>query len=595
VNPADTRRDAVASVLLCATLPALWLGDTLHPHTTPAIEGAGLWQTLREAATWRSGATDGPWPRAPLPTLLEALLPADPALAHGIVTVFAVWLAGFGAWQVARVRAGASLPACAAIALLAQTSPTVLRGVPGADLAALGVGALLLAVAFPRHAWWAGAWSAPVAGTLAGLGALRALLARGDAAARAEARALALGGVTLLGLLLPGGTDTAPPALAPAYVTPSGAVFPLPEAEAAPVRATALATGTGTWLAPGVAPTARGNVFVPAPTTPGDARSSAADDTSALPAWGVLLVPAQRVHGGLVVVLGGVLGVCLGRRRWWGAATLTALAALSLAIGWQASPGEVERGARAVEALRGWLSADTRTHGLALSVVPLALGILAIADVASGLAARGRTARVLAVLLAGMVAMLGVLLENPRLVAFRTMLPPDPALAVLRTGAPGDVLVFPPPQRPWHAGSVAADRIEAELSIVGRRLATPSADTDAAILALAQRADIPVDVQAARVAWEVRSHEPFAPVPSPAWRWLLVDTSGLPSTATVALDGWLAARVGLPISRSATRILYDRDALAMAPGGPRSAPLTPHAVPGGAPVPPVPERLPAPR
>ena len=585
-----TARAWIGSALTAALIPALWLGDTLRPHMTPGIEGAGLWRTLREAAQWRSGAGGAAWPRAPLPTLVEALLPADPALAHGIVTVAGVWLTGFGAWHLARVHARATLPVCALVALLAQASPTVMRAVPGADLAALGVGALALALAFPRHAWWAGAWSAPVAATLALCGAVRAALARGDAVARAEARALALGGLSLLGLLGSHAPDAPTPAIAPAYVTATGATFPLPEAEAAPLRLSTAASATGTWLPAGVQPSVHGNVFHEPPPSEGDA---------GLPTWGEWLIPVQRIHGGLVALFGGLAGVLLARHRWMGAVSLLCLGILTLAVGWQAAPGEVERGARAVDALRGWMRGAARDHALAFSVVPVTLGLVGLAGWFGRIVSLGPRLGNLALTAVG-VALLttATLLENPRWVAFRAMLPPDPVLAVLRAGPPGDVLVFPPPHAPWHAGAVSAARVDAELSMVGRRAATEGSDVTAALLALVQRADIPIDVQAARTAWEAHGTDSFARTSTPGWRWLLLDTRGLAPGAREAMDGWLAATIGMPIARSDARLLYDRNALSMAPAGVRPEGITPtevpHVLPGTIVEPEVPAVRPAP-
>jgi hypothetical protein len=561
-------------------VPAWMLHAAVGPFRVPGVDGPALHGGLLEGARLRAGLLD-PWPTTPLASGLSAVLPVDLAHASGLVVAAAVWLAGFGPWLLAWRRASAPAWACLLTGVCVQLSPLVLRGVPEADLLALGVGPLALGLAAPRLAWLCAAWGVPVAAAFAGAGAVASVARRiardrGEAVlpSGADARGWLIAGLWLLGGLASGveraDASTGAASIAPAYVADNGAVFPLPPAEAAPIVESARSAGTGLWLPAGVAPVVRANRFA-APAEPprmppeveghveasgpglgaaaagsgagGGPERAASSAGRADGAFdpGALLVPVQRLYIGPLALLGLCAALVTPRLRAFGAGGLALLVAIVLACGWQSVPGETPTAAG---------------PGLAWAVLPVALAVPGIAWTFARAAERGRGA---AWALAGVAIGAGPLLENPRLVVPVTALPPDPLVEALRGLEPGAVLIAPSPAFPWRQGQAPEGRVALGLAAAGLRAAPPDdPDAAAALLAVSRLVGLPVDVGASALAWSVRARTPFVEGPDASWRYLVVDFDAVPDRERARLDGWLAAQVGVPIARAGGRALYDR-------------------------------------
>ena len=617
------QREAGFAALLVA-IPAFALAGPVGPFRAPGLEGDGLYGALLSGAItrqWISGAapvltegvTGGPyWPASPMGALVQALLPVDSAFALGLVVAFAWWLAGYGAYRLARVTFPESHPAaCFAAGVAAQTSAVLLRALPGADLAALAIGPIALGLAHPALAWVGGLWSLPGAVVFSVAG----LLGRKPA--------WLVAGVPALGLLvapsaLPGALQRlpGPSASAPAYVADSGAAFPLPPAEAAPLIAAADIAGTGLWIAPDLEPNVRGSLHrggppgmpptaVPgphpglpaeggagppglppagAPTLPGGQPVPAPDGppvasppplgaASAFgpppgaapavptiaapddrPAIGELIVPLQRLHGGPVALVGLLLALALAGTRRFGVAGLVSLGVITGVYGWQAAPGELEMDPSTVRTLLLALDAADIARlpggaGAALSwgAIPVVLGGPALAWAIS---------RVWAV---AIVAVLGIPLENPRLALPVIPFPPDPLRDTLVGVDPGGVLAFPAPQFPYLQGQRPPARWQWEMAEARRATDDGGGETAVAglVRALTVETGIPIDTQAAEALWAARGEDPFDDARAAGWRYLLVDLDALPEDVRPRLDGWLAERIGTPVARDATRLLYD--------------------------------------
>ncbi len=489
-------------------VPMLWVGPFLRIQAVPGRDDDALWRALAQEVSARSDV--GPSSQALLPTVLATSLARDPARAHALVVVVALVLAGLGGWLFARHIAKAPLALCAVCALLAQMGPWSLQAVGTADLAGMGIGALLIGLTLPPLAGVAGAWSVPVAISLACVGVVRLLLGwRHPAQRRAGAwQALALvwafAAVGQAGVAGRGGLH------APAYVTSASAVFPLPEGEAAALRD--LSDGRR-WV----------GVGAQAP------------------------LPADPFRGPVTLVV--CVAVCAAPGAWLGGragrvAAVVAVASAAASLGapegvvWSALAG----GACVVALATSGRERDATGAPRWRSDAPVVAGALLVVFLwGVGASSRGD----------------------------HVVLAPDPALAPLRGGAPGDVLVFPPPEAPWRSGFAPEERWRVELAGVGRNLATGD-DADAARVALSAVADVPVDIQAAARAWEVRGVRAFSS-DGTGWSWLVVDTRSLSVEARSRLQAWLATRVGMPVARSPERLLYARDALTRARS--TSAPL----------------------
>jgi hypothetical protein len=620
------------ALLVFGLIPARLLIGPVGPFRAPGLEGDGLYGQLFAGAVVRRwlrgevppGALDAAgdlpwWPKAPAAALAQALLPVDPAWALGLVVAAALWLGGVGPWRLAR-RVWPAAPWWGPLlaGLAAQTSPVLLRAVPGVDLAALAVGPIALGLAHPRLAWLAGLWSAPGALGFAVLG----LLARRPA--------WLVAGIPALGLLVPASTLPAamsptrePAATAPAYVAAGGAVFPLPPEEQAPLRAAAALTRTGRWLPAGVEPRVRGNLFLGPPPTPGAARrgppagpegAGAAPPATPPPGdftkeerpwFGTLLVPLQRVHGG-VAALVGLLLLLLGAgagedtrlperqrlARLLGLGGTLAFLGVTAAFGWQAAPGELENAPTVATELALMLdpTAQAGLPGggvLAWSAWIVAIGAVGIAGLVT---ARGVTAARLAaaILLVGA----GVPLENPRLVAPVASVPPDPVRATLAALPAGKLLLFPAPQWPYLQGQLPFAAALWEAAEAGQEPEVRSGDPAAAAVigALSALTGAPVDAAAAERLWEARSSNPMADAAAAGWRYLLVDLEAIPPLSRPLLDGWLAERAGMPVARDGVRLLYDLSAGPAGVGGsPGSDSALPQGHPPGAPPPAPPE------
>jgi len=624
--------EEIGAALIFALVPArLFLGP-VGPFRAPGLEGEGLYGQLFAGAMvrrWLTGASapgvadiagDIPWwPAAPLGALMQALLPFDAPFALGAVVVLAVWLAGYGPWRLAR-RALPGAPVWGALiaGFAAQTSPVVLRAIPGLDLAALAVGPIALGLAHPRLALLGGLWSVPgalVFGVAGVLGRRPAWLV-----AALPALALLVPASRLPAALTP---EPARAAVAPAYVTRVGATFPLPPEEQVAVRAAADLTQTGLWLAAEVTPQVYGNLFRgPPPSggamptagasgTPAGSPGATAPDPRAGPpdpskpgldggpdapspsAYGRFLVPLQRVYGGPAAVLGLVALLILGapRVRRVGSSVPTPVPARRLAaigvatavgatwaFGWQALPGELERNAAAAVRLVVGLDPEAAAGlpgggALAWAAVVPAIGAVGLAALAGVRAAPVVVRAALLVVLAGM----GVPLENPRLVAPVTSLPPDPIRETLATLDAGRTVVFPAPQWPYLQGQRPVAAVLWEAAATGQRVEAEGADPGAAALigALTAQTTVPIDIQAARLLWESRPADPLRAARDAGWRYLLVDLDALPPLGRPRADGWLAERAGMPVARDGARLLYDLDA------GPAGAAPTPGTMPPG--------------
>lgn len=482
-------------------VPMLWVGPLLRIQAVPGRDDDTLWRALAQAVSARPDV----WPpsQALLPTVLATTLARDPGRAHALVVVVALILAGLGGWLVAR-RVGRARPAlCAVCALLAQLGPWSLQAVGAADLAAMGIGALLLGVAVPPLAGVVGAWSAPVATSLACVGVVRLLLGWRQPAQRRAGAWQALALVWAFAAVGQPGVGAPGDLRAPAYVTSASAVFPLPEGEAAALRER---SGRGRWVVVG-------------------AEGTSTDD-----------VPRERTSLVLCVGTCAALGAWLGG-RFGRVAAVVAVASAAASLGapdgvvWSALSGGACVVALAMSAGVPHMTGTPRWR----SDAPVAAGAL-------------------------LVVLLWVFSASSR--GDHVVLAPDPALAPLRGGAPGDVLVFPPPEAPWRAGVAPEARWRVELAGVGRILAAGD-DADAARVALSAVADVPVDIQAAARAWEVRGVRAFSS-DGTGWSWLVVDTRSVSVEARSRLQAWLATRVGMPVARSPGRLLYARDALTRA-------------------------------
>ncbi len=566
----NARAADCGAALVCLVLPAAWIGRTVGKFRAPGVEADALFEALAAAALARGGGA----PASPSPAFaaLQAVLPAppngafDPAFAYGVVVFLAVWLAGFGPWRLARVWAPEAPWWAAGLAALAvQTSPMVLRGVPDADLVALGVGAAALGLAHPPLALGAGAFGAPAAALylcagvgaalrrdrraawwlVAGLWVAPAVLAEGDAA-RAIWR------------------TPRTSATVPAYVTEGGAVFPLPPVEAAPVVARAQAGGLGLWSAAGVEPRGFGNRFAAPPGGPTPVKpAGAAPDRPAggAPGLGGLWVWTQRAWGGPALVVGLLLGLAVRGRRVASVVGVALLAALTIGWGWAPLPGELERDPDAARALGGALSlADRPGTALGWAALP---AVLAAPGLAAALGRLGRGGVVVGLGL----ALAGIPLENPRLASPVANVPPEPFAETLRGMAPGALLVFPNPAAPWHQGGVPLARLR-YIADRDHPLADPrDPDAVAALARLSVLVGHPVDQSAAPLAEGAPGSVALGAV-SGAWRYLVVDYDALPRHEGARVDGWLAAQVGPPVANVGARRIYDRAALVSARGAP---------------------------
>ena len=502
---APTGRDLLADLpfALAASLivPLLWVGPLLRNQAVPGRDDDALWRALAQEASARSDV----WPssEALLPTALAATLARDPGRAHALVVVVALILAGLGGWLVARRFGRAPLALCAVCALLAQLGPWSLQAVGTTDLAGMGIGALLLGLAVPPLAGAVGAWSPPVAVSLAGLGVARCVVGWRDAAERRAGAWQALALVWAVAALGQPGVPARGDLRAPAYVTSASAVFPLPEGEAAVLRDR---SGRGRWVVVG-------------------SEDASSDD-------------APRDRASLVLCV----GTCAALGAWFGgrfgrvsAVVAVASAAASIGAPEGVSWGVLSGGACVVALATSAGVFESTGSPRWRSGLPVVAGAL-------------------------LVVVLWVVGASAR--DDHVVFAPDPALAPLRRGAPGDVLVFPSPEFPWRSGVSSEERWRVELAGVGRALATCD-DADAARVALAAVADVPVDIQAAARAWEVRGVRAFS-TDGTGWSWLVVDTRSLSVEARARLQAWLATRVGMPVARSPGRLLYARDALTRA-------------------------------
>ncbi|MDP2311097.1 MAG: hypothetical protein Q8P18_34070 [Pseudomonadota bacterium] len=286
---------------------------------------------------------------------------------------------------------------------------------------------------------------------------------------------------------------------------------------------------------------------------------------------GGLLIPLQRLHGGAAALFG-LLALLLigapGNRavRIAAAGGLLFWGALTLAFGWPAVPGEVERDPALVAGLRILLSADqiAAIPGggvLAWAAILPALGGLGIAAL-SGVSRLPLAARVAAcVVLVGV----GAPLENPRLIAPVATVPPDPVRRALAALPSDRLLLFPAPQWPYLQGQRPTASAFWEAAATGQRMEPRGEDPAAAALigALTALTAVPVDIQAAHLLWSSRSglvqegDEPLRAAYAAGWRYLLVDLEGLPPLGRPRIDGWLAERAGMPVARDGSRLLYD--------------------------------------
>ncbi len=594
--------------VIFAAVPAWLFTGPVGPFRVPGLEGEGLYGQLFAGAVVRGWGTGGGplgvvtmaggavpfWPASPMTALLQALLPLDAAWALGVVLWAAVWLAGFGPWRlVRRVAPGVPWWAGVCAALMVQTSPVVLRALPGVDLAALAVGPVALGLAHPWLAWVGGAWSLPGALLFGVAGLLRRRVAWMLAAL--PALALLLPASPLAGAMRPEVGMRGPSS--PAYVADNGSVFPLPPDEQAPIRAAAELARTGLWLPADVTPSVRGNLFRGPPPTPGtrhaagpEAASPAEpvpvepvprvggptpDDPLGRPWIGAAVVPLQRLYGGPAIGVGIAVGLLFAVRarlrrprvspaentRWAPSFIgILTLVALTLLFGWQAAPGELEQDPLTTTRLAGLLSparAALLPGGGASAwsaLLPLAgaLGILPLLA-ATRIPVAARVA--LGVLLAGV----GVPLENPRLVAPVASIPPDPIRETLDRLPADTLILFPAPQWPYLQGQRPAAAALWEAAATGQRIEREGEDRAAAgiIGALSALADLPVDVQAARIVWEGHATEPILEARRAGWRYLLVDLEALAPAARPRVDGWLAERAGMPVARDGARLLYD--------------------------------------
>jgi hypothetical protein len=302
---------------------------------------------------------------------------------------------------------------------------------------------------------------------------------------------------------------------------------------------------------------------------PGGAAEPAEEER---PWFGALLVPLQRLHGGAPALFGAIVLIATRGRRTYGAATLAAIVLATLVFGWQDAPGEAERNPTVRASLYLLLDAGALARlpggsALAWAAVIPALGSLGLATLVTQFARggpaffdepRGPVVVAVTALLAG----IGVPLENPRMVAPVTAVPPDPVREALTTLEPGRLLVFPAPQWPYLQGQRPGAAIAWEAALAGQQLDTQGDDPAGAALvgALTALTGVPVDVAAAQLLWESREEDPLKFAAEAGWRYLLVDLDALPPLGRPRLDGWLAQRAGMPVARDGARLLYDLSA-----------------------------------
>jgi hypothetical protein len=231
--------------------------------------------------------------------------------------------------------------------------------------------------------------------------------------------------------------------------------------------------------------------------------------------------------------------------------------ALTLVFGWQAAPGETERGAAGdllVLVSRAGLDALPGGGALAWAVFVPVLGSLGVAALSAA-----RLPVEVRVGVCGFLALVGVPLENPRLVAPVASVPPDPVRDTLTTLEPGRMIAFPAPQASYRQGQRPEAALFWEAASAGQRVEREGADPAAAgvIGALSARAEVPVDEAAARLLWDARTDDPLGGARTAGWRYLLVDLDALPALGRPRIEGWLVEQAGTPVSRDGSRLLYD--------------------------------------
>jgi hypothetical protein len=187
----------------------------------------------------------------------------------------------------------------------------------------------------------------------------------------------------------------------------------------------------------------------------------------------------------------------------------------------------------------------------------------------SGAAGFGALVTVLGALgIAGLVArhpgwailpVISILLENPRLVAPVTSVLPDPMMGMLSGLPAGKVLVFPSPFAPFFQGSRPQAALLWELASAGKSVyPTPTMGETGAIRLLTSLTGLPVDTQSAASIYAVQNQEEsFNLAFSEGTTYLLLDLGAIPEPMRPQLDGWLAAKVGLPLAKEGSRMLYD--------------------------------------
>jgi hypothetical protein len=291
-------------------------------------------------------------------------------------------------------------------------------------------------------------------------------------------------------------------------------------------------------------------------------------------------VPLQRLYGGPAIVIAMLLGL---GAAWAGrkksavpivilGAGVGALVVSILVFGWQSAPGEIEGDPLAAARLAvlvdpARLAMLPGGAASAWTVWMPVFGVFGLALVSAFEPVPVRARLVLGVVLAG----LGVPLENPRLVAPVTSLPPDPIRDTLAHLPSDRLVIFPAPQGPYLQGQRPAAAWAWAAASGGQQIELTGEDEGAAALigALSSLTEAPVDVRAAKLVSAGHAAEPLKAARAAKWRYLLVDLDALPPMSRPRLDGWLAERAGMPVARDGSRLLYD---LSTGPAGAQPVP-----------------------
>ncbi len=133
----------------------------------------------------------------------------------------------------------------------------------------------------------------------------------------------------------------------------------------------------------------------------------------------------------------------------------------------------------------------------------------------------------------------------------------------LEAAGPGTVMLFPPPEAPYYAGRISADRWTALLGAADRGAAT----SPALAAALGWRMEYGLDIAAAETLWQARDEAlPFIAARDAGVRALVIDRGSVPPYVWNNAEGWIARRLGQP-ERLGELMFYELPSAVEAFGG----------------------------